>query len=441
MRLFWRCLCCVLSGCWAAALGAELVAGPMAGPAALREAAVWLQADATATARIEFWGPDGKRRHSAGVRLAEADAYAATLHLTGLEPGTRYSYQVQFDGAAAGPAATIVTPALWQWRGDPPQFTVLAGSCAFINDPPYDRPGKPYGGSSAIFAAMAARQPDLTLWLGDNLYFREVDFSPWGMAERYRLTRALPELQPLLKTGQHAAIWDDHDYGPNDANASWIHKGESLNLFRRYWPNPSYGLPETPGVFTVVSAGDADFFLLDDRYHRDADRMPEDRHKSMLGAAQLRWLQNALLNSTATFKIVANGSQMLNERNRKEGWNHFVDERAGFLAWLARSGISGVLFLSGDQHHTELLKLERHGSYPLYELTCSPLTSRSHDVAALRDNPAVVAGTLVGEQNFCALEFRGSRGERAVTLKSYAVDGRELWRRTLTRRELENARN
>ena len=421
------------------AQAAELVAGPMAGPAAMREAVVWLQADAAADASIEFRGADGKRRETASLRLDAAEAYAAALHLQDLQPGQRYTYQVRLDGRPAGKPAQLATQALWQWRGDAPDFTVLAGSCAYLNDPIYDRPGLTYGGSTAIFAAMAALQPELTLWLGDNLYLREADFSPWGMAERYRLTRALPELQPLLATGQHAAIWDDHDYGPNDANSSWIHKGVSLRLFRRYWPNPSYGLPETPGVFTVVSQGDADFFLLDDRWYRDADRMPDEQRKSMLGPAQLRWLQNALLNSTAAFKIVANGSQMLNERNRKEGWNRFAAERDGFLSWLAKSGISGVLFLSGDQHHTELLKLERPGLYALYELTCSPLTAGPHD--RVDDTPARVAGTYVGERNFCALEFRGARAERTLHIKTYAADGRLLWQQALRQRELMTLRS
>ena len=34
------------------------------------------------------------------------------------------------------------------------------------------------------------------------------------------------------------------------------------------------------------------------------------------------------------------------------------------------------MFLSGDRHFTELLKVERPGTYPLYEFTSSPLTSR-----------------------------------------------------------------
>jgi len=426
----------LLAAAPALAAGA-LQSGPMAGPAAMREVPIWFQADSPASARIEYWaGDEARHRHSATIKLDAAEDYAATLRLVGLEPGVRYRYQLFIDDKAAGPVGEVATRVLWQRRRDAPDFRVLTGSCAYFKDPPYDRPGSAYGSGTGIFDAMADKQPDLTLWLGDNLYFREADFSPWGMGERYRVTRARPELQKLLRRGQHAAIWDDHDYGPNNANASWIHKGEALRLFRRYWPNPGYGLPEAPGVFTVLSLGDADFFLLDDRYYRDADPLPEQPGKAMLGPAQLRWLQNALLNSTAAFKLIANGSQMLDDLGRHEGWNRFAGEQSGFLSWLAQSGISGLLFLSGDRHHTELLRIERRNRYPLYELTCSPFTSGTHGVEKERQNPNLVAGTLVGERNFCSLEFTGTGAARAVTLRSFNGEGRELWARTLTLSEL-----
>jgi alkaline phosphatase D len=147
------------------------------------------------------------------------------------------------------------------------------------------------------------------------------------MHYRYTHDRALKGLQPLLRKGRHYAIWDDHDYGPNDSNKSLILEDESLTLFKRYWVNPSFGLPELPGVFTVVSYGDADLFLLDDRYYRDGDTMPDRADKAMFGPRQIAWLEDALLNSPATFKIIVAGGQMLNDFDVFEGWNHFPAER------------------------------------------------------------------------------------------------------------------
>ena len=44
-----------------------------------------------------------------------------------------------------------------------------------------------YGGGFEIFDAIAAKKPDLMLWLGDNLYFQRPDFlDPVSMAARHR---------------------------------------------------------------------------------------------------------------------------------------------------------------------------------------------------------------------------------------------------------------
>ena len=63
----------------------------------------------------------------------------------------------------------------------------------------------------------------MMFWLGDNLYLQQPDlFDPASMASRYRRQRAFPPLQSLLTATPHIAIWDDHDYGPNDSDASYV---------------------------------------------------------------------------------------------------------------------------------------------------------------------------------------------------------------------------
>ena len=66
--------------------------------------------------------------------------------------------------------------------------------------------------------------------------------------------------------------------------------------------------------------------------------------KTMLGVAQLDWLKQALAASTATFKFIANGSQLLNDVNRFEGWQNFKTEREAIhrLAHATRCNGRGV---------------------------------------------------------------------------------------------------
>ncbi len=423
-----------------------LRAGPMAGANGMRSTHLWLQTEQPGRVDVLYrkQGVVEAEWRKISQRTRAAEDNVAQFVIDNLEPGTVYEYRVVIDGQAVKLEQPLRfhTQKLWQFREDPPEFTLMTGSCSYFNETAYDRPGRPYGKSPAIFDVMAKRNPELMLWLGDNVYFREVDYlAKADMHLRYWHDRALPSLQKFLRTGHHLAIWDDHDYGPNDSNKSWVHKAHALELFQRYWANDSYGLPGVPGVFGQFSYNDVDLFLLDDRYYRDGDKGPETREKRLFGQAQMDWLKNALLASRAPFKIIAGGGQFLNLNNPYEGWNHFPFERQEFLDWLARSQVEGVLFLSGDRHHTELLRMPRKGAYPLYELTCSPLTSGSHRVKPEKRSPPLVEGTkVINTQNFCELHFSGPRKKRQMEIRVFDASGAPLMQHVISATELRNPR-
>jgi alkaline phosphatase D len=280
----------------------------------------------------------------------------------------------------------------------------------------------------------------MMLWLGDNLYLQQPDFlDPSSMAMRYRRQRAFEPLQPLLTATSHVAIWDDHDYGPNDADASYVLKGETLKLFQRYWPNPGFGLPDVAGAFGVARYGDVWFFLLDDRWYRSPNRWPDGPDKTMFGARQLEWLKQALVSAPRkSLKVIAGGSQFWNRVSRFEGWHQFATERQAFAAWLAAQKIEGVLFLSGDRHFSEVLKIERAGAYPLVEFTSSPLTAGSWDTPEQSelDNPDVVPGTLVGQRQFGLIRVAGPEDDRRLSLEGYNSAGARLWKHEIRARDL-----
>ncbi|ANJ66134.1 phosphodiesterase [Halothiobacillus diazotrophicus] len=420
-----------------------LHAGPMQGYVASRSGIVWLQTPGAADVFVEFAPvdkPDDKRRTDPQKTVAE-QAFCAHISIDDLTPGVNYHCQPYVNNQPVADKTLLLrTQKIWMWRGPAPDFTVLTGSCAYINDPFYERPGKPYGGGYEIYEPMAREQADLMVWLGDNLYFREPDLlSPEGMSLRYRKDRAFAPLQKFLRSTPQVAIWDDHDYGPNDSEMSFQFKGHALELFKTYWANPSYGLPGSPGVFTKVSQYDADFFLLDDRWYRDADRTsPGDRGKVMFGPEQMNWLRNALLFSKAKFKIIAAGGQFFNDDDAYEGWNQYPIERAEFLGWLQQYQIPGVLFLSGDRHITELIRYPRphYGGkrdYPLIEFTSSPINSGP---AEGDDDPNRVPGTLVTERNYGVLKFTGKGKDRTLELATKDTKGQTKWTHRITLADL-----
>ncbi|HJV26935.1 MAG TPA: alkaline phosphatase D family protein [Aromatoleum sp.] len=419
----------------AGASAATLAGGPMAGPATSEHVGVWLMTNAPAQVQVEYWPqgqPDSARR-SAPVATSARGGHIARVDLDGLLADTRYTYRVLLDGA---PVEFGEQPAFTTPPADPaaPRELVIAtGSCSYIPDSPYDLTQNSFGAGFDIFDSIAALRPDVMLWLGDSIYYRDEDLASTDeatvrMQARWAATRSFEPLQRLLRTGQHVAIWDDHDYGPNNSDREFPLKATALELFRNNWTNPSYGLPGLPGIFSRVPLGDVELFLLDDRYYRDDDAS-EDPGRTMLGAQQLEWLKSALRASRATFKLVANGSRMLSDRPSPEtlggeGWHNFPRERQAFLDWLIAQRIDGVFFLSGDIHYTHLTERERPGTYPLTELTCSPLTSRVHP----RPFPVrEVPGTLVTQRNFCTLEFSGPAGARLMRVAAWNAAGTRLW--------------
>jgi alkaline phosphatase D len=316
---------------------------------------------------------------------------------------------------------------LWEWRKPAPDFSFLTGSCAYINDPEYDRPGKPYGNDPSIFKTMANTPASFMLWLGDNNYLREADYSSnYGIAYRYSHDRALPELQPFWAAMPHFAIWDDHDYGPDNADKSWILKESARRNFRKYWCNHSYG-EENKGVYTQMRYGDCEFFMLDNRYFRSAERMQDsvdgkpNPDKLMFGKQQMEWLRNALLTSRATFKFVVNGSQVLNPLTNSECWRSFPAEFGGFMRFLDEHRISGVVFLSGDIHRTEVIKIDRPNYYPLYDITSSSITA-GVNTSKLNDNPYRVGGS-VQENNFSRITISGPKNDRALKVDFINKEG------------------
>lgn len=417
----------------------RLRSGPMVCYSEMKEVMLWVQTWRPSRTRIIYWDQKspGKRYATREVTTLEENSCVAHLVADSLTPGARYSYELQIDGSPIDRPYPLEfqSQRLWQWRGDPPSFTVALGSCAYVNEPEVDRPGEPYGKGSGIFRSIYQKRPDAMLWLGDNIYLREVDWYSWtGILHRYTHSRSIAELQPLLGSTHHYAIWDDHDYGPNDADRSFRGKEQTLAAFKLFWGNPTYGTATMPGVMTSFEWGDAEFFLLDDRYYRAPNRRSTGE-RPYLGAEQMQWLIDKLATSRATFKIIAVGGQVLNPVKKYENYANYAEERQELIDLISKEKIGGVLFLSGDRHHSELTSMPREGSYPLYDLTVSPLTSQSY-LDTAEANTLRVPGSYIGVQNFALLNFSGGSKERTMTISIFDSDGKELWSKSIKAAEL-----
>jgi len=423
-----------------------LEAGPMLGYVEMQEANLWIQTTKPVEFEVKYTIADqdeGEWVSYEGITKKE-ESNTAHIKLKDLEYGTTYKYDLYLDGTKVVlPYKTeFTTQELWQYRTSPPDVNIAMGSCLFINDKQYDRPGDPYGQGTDILKEIPKKDPDIMLWLGDNVYYREPDFySVKRMDYRYKDARNTPQMQRLLAEAVNLAIWDDHDYGPNNADRSYRMREEALQIFKRYWANPDYGINGTSGVFTRYKYSDIEFFFLDDRYHRAPNRL-DKKDKPFFGKEQLQWLKDGLAGSYATFKIIVVGNQVTNRFNEHESLYAYGAEYDNLMNYLNEQDIPGVIFLSGDRHFTELLKTTRGNDYPIYEFTSSPLSSSTYgslDESEEYKNPQRVDGTLFyQDQNFGMMRVTGKEDNRKLILQTYDSKGKKVWQKTIHESELDN---
>ncbi|MGV3526947.1 MAG: alkaline phosphatase D family protein [Candidatus Sericytochromatia bacterium] len=443
-----------LSALGAAALGlslqagaeaaARITAGPMVGHTDTGRSTLWLQSSEPTAFQIRYRpvaAPESLAQLSPVAATTAEQFLTGTVTLTGLTPGTRYQYEVLIDGQPASlpQALSFATAPAWSpGQSNPADVSILVGSCYYLDDPLMKWFNISYGSGTEIFSAMARQGGDMMLWLGDNIYFAPFDLSnAYNMNRRYAAQRQLPELQPFLSMMPHVAVWDDHDFGPNNSNKFFWQRDDSYRLFKTYWANPRYGLTTSPGVFFKTQWGDVDVIMTDDRYYRDSNESTDPK-RDYFGRAQLEWIKQELLASRATFKVLVVGSPVLNQ-HYEESMRRARGEYEELLAWLDSQRIEGVVLLSGDRHHSDLMKLERPGSYPLYNYTNSPLTSEPTKIlGVLEANDELrVPGSLLRQRNYGRLFVSGPAGERVMSLEAYDTQGKKLWSHAISERELK----
>ncbi len=415
--------------------------GPMVGYSTMQEVLLWVQTEKTANVHFEYYEINNpKVKYSTDkIETEKKNGYVAKLIADQVIPGKKYKYEVYINNykIERNYAMEFQTQELWKWRTDPPDVKFIVGSCSYINEPKFDRPGKPYGSNFEIFNSINKKKPDFMLWLGDNTYLREPDWnSRTGFIKRYSHTRAFPELQPLLASTHHYATWDDHDYGPNNSDGSFWLKETASEIFKLFWGNPNYDVTGKGGITGFFQWSDLDFFLLDNRYHRTANNNLTG-NRQMLGKDQIDWLINALSFSQASFKFVAVGGQVISNGAVYENYATYPDERKYLLDKIREAKIEGVIFLDGDRHHTILSKMqETKNVYPLYDLTCSSLTAGVNN-----DNEPYnsfkLEETFVNVNNFGMLNVTGTTNDRELTIQIFDKDGKELWIKSIKANDLK----
>ncbi|GAL82889.1 phosphodiesterase [Sporocytophaga myxococcoides] len=412
-----------------------LHSGPMPGFSGKNHVLIWLQTKEPATAYLKYWISKNTAGYLLSPEIVSDKESGNTFHfdIRNLKSGERYQYEVYINNIRQ----ELEEPLYFRTQFDSAvseEFSFATGSCAYTKEP--DTESEEYRGIYNIYNSIADLKPDFMLWLGDNVYFENTDIaSKQGMLHRYTFSRGNPYLQKLLRTSHHYAIWDDHDFGPNDADSSFKNKAISNEMFNLFWCNNDLTrFNRNNSIANIFSWNDADFFLLDDRTFR-APAKSARANKQLLGKEQIEWLIKELKGSKASFKFIAMGGQMLNPDKVFENYSRYKKEWKYFLSELDKSGVGGVILLTGDRHFSEVTMMPRENNYPLYELTSSPLTS-SIAKREMGHNKLRIEGSLTAERNFSIITIGGEGEKRFVNMISYSNSGKPLWERKIYKSEI-----
>ncbi|MFN8238212.1 MAG: alkaline phosphatase D family protein [Chitinophagales bacterium] len=389
----------------------KLVSKPFIGHTTRHEINVWCMFKKTAVVYLKIDGQAAKpylykKEHSFRKYLPVNAQFDRLSH------NHVYHIQYSFDNKDFYPLISAHTTS--DSIGD---FSFLAGSCAFIGTG-FNRAIKPFN-SLKIFKTMTNDSTDFMAWLGDNLYYVLQRQNYKAQLKRNIKTRLNKKLSGFLHSRHQYAIWDDHDYGTNNSDGSFKYKESSLTVFQQFWPNPKN---DSFNYFTFRQQ-DCQFFMLDDRYNNEQENI-------VLGDRQLHWLENELLQSTGTFKFICIGMQALNPLSKKECFYKTADEYKRLIAFIKEHHITGVLFISGDRHHAELMKIKETDLYPLYDFTTSPLTMYPVKIGKKSSefiNPYKLPGTYFPSYNYGKISVTGQAEKRTCRIELKNKRGMVIW--------------
>ncbi len=295
---------------------------------------------------------------------------------------------------------------------------IIFASCAQQNE------------DQSMWDQLVAESPDLTLYIGDNVY-GDVRSNDPALPELKAAYMRLAQSEPFARLRAAAPMlttWDDHDYGLNDAGVNYPYKEDSQKLFNYVWDIPQDSPRRSrPGIYDSWIIGDDDrrvqVIMLDTRYFRDDLKdtdeqfapgreryLPDtDPAKTMLGDGQWEWLQ-AELQKPADLRILVSSIQVIAEGHGWEAWRTLPLEREKLYQTIREAHAENLIMLSGDRHSAGLYQRADVLGYPLFEATSSSINlpasvwRTEREETRIEDGPYRL-GTMIYEANYGMIEI------------------------------------
>jgi len=320
---------------------------------------------------------EGMKRVVQSGRITARPEYGHSVHVEvrGLERGRWYWYRFRAGSATSEIGRTKTAPA-----GPADRLRFAFASCQNFQQ-----------GYYTAYQNLVKEDLDLVVFLGDYIYetggnsVREVPKVECKTLDQYRdryaLYRSDRNLREAHRLFPWIITWDDHEVANNYAGsiaeddqppADFLKRRAAAYRAHYEWmPLPKACIPNGSNstLYRRMSYGPlATFLVLDGRQFRsdqpcgDGIKAPcEEFHRdgrTMLGAAQERWLSRALQSSHSQWNIIANQVRMTvvdqkagpGEAYAMDQWAGYDGARRRFVGNLLDSKVSNPIVITGDIH-------------------------------------------------------------------------------------------
>jgi alkaline phosphatase D len=349
-----------------------------------------------------------------------------------------------------------------------------------------------------IFSIMRALSPDFFIFNGDQIYGDNTcsakgpsNVTGWTNMEgnfpsvtdnkvnwtnqtqlqdvynkHWEYNRADQHLQSLLRNTSMYSQADDHEV-VNDYGGKWS-----------YWTNATKGRAGFPNVvkaginaffdFSPIDRSkvepnriyrsfhwgkDLDLFILDMHSYRSRNDLADtpENNKTLLGKDQLHWLEQSLINSTATWKVISADvpTTIPNCFNKQLGCDNwatnasntssifketFTRERSDFLKFLDDHNIKNVVVVATDVHFPTNILVEDDSNHDGHKLIYYELVSGPLSAIPLKANPldrTINATSKYQENqifNFGYIKIQQEKSDGKVHLIAEVIDADGLVR-------------
>lgn len=312
-------------------------------------------------------------------------AHSVHVEVAGLRPNHVYHYRF-FVGSEESPVGRTRTAPLAS--ADIRHMRYAFTGCQRYNNNFYP-----------AYRQMVADDPDIVMFLGDYIYEKPMEKGVRGDSNEeahdlrtYRQRHAIYKSDPLLRAAHAAApwmtIWDDHEVRgnyrgdlPPDGKAKakfLIRRAAAYQAYYEHMPLRRRSLPVGPSmqIYRALDWGQlAQFQFVDLRQYRDftpcfeasvkfntVDGCKErtDPKRSILGAAQEKWLFDTMGKSTAQWNILAQQYLMAEFRRRDpetgqivystDGWDGYPADRKRVMDFWRDANVKNPYAIGSDSH-------------------------------------------------------------------------------------------